>query len=69
VLHDGRYERLPPDADTVLRSRVFPGLWLDSQSLLTENQQRVLEILEQGLSDPLHVEFVQQLQKTRTPQT
>jgi len=29
VLHEGRYEPLPPAADGLLRSTVFPGLWLD----------------------------------------
>ena len=32
VLRAGHYERLVPDARGVLRSEVFPGLWLDACS-------------------------------------
>jgi hypothetical protein len=30
---DGKYREIPPDSDGILRSRVFPGLWLDILAL------------------------------------
>ena len=32
-LRDGVYEPLQPDADGILRSEVFPGLWLPMDAL------------------------------------
>jgi Uma2 family endonuclease len=57
VLRGGRYERLPPEADGVLRSEVFPGLWLDAQALLAGDLRQVRTILEHGLSSPAHAAF------------
>lgn len=60
-LVDGRYRVLPPDADGLWRSRVFPGLWLDGNALLSGNLQRVLDRLQDGLRSPEHSDFVAQL--------
>ncbi len=32
VLRDGEYVNMSPSADGLLRSEVFPGLWLDARS-------------------------------------
>jgi Uma2 family endonuclease len=61
VLVDGRYQLLSPDADGVLRSRVFPGLWLDGKALLAANLQQVLAKLEDGLRSAEHQAFVADL--------
>lgn len=61
VLIDGRYEPLPPDADGLWRSRVFPGLWLDGQALLSGNVRQVLARLQEGLRSPEHERFVADL--------
>jgi hypothetical protein len=58
ILREGRFDRLPPDADGVTRSVVFPGLWLDASALLTSDLTRVLAVLRDGLSDPTHAAFV-----------
>lgn len=58
---DGRFEEKSPDADGILRSVVFPGLWLDPQALLALNARRLLEVLRTGLATPEHAAFVQQL--------
>ena len=34
VNRDGRFEPMPPAADGILRSTVFPGLWLDPAALV-----------------------------------
>ena len=57
----GSYQLLPIGPDGVLRSLVFPGLWLDGQALITGNMLRVLEVLNQGLASPEHAEFLARL--------
>jgi hypothetical protein len=64
VLENGEYLRLEPDAGGTLRSPVFPGLWLDVGALLDGNLQRVLEVVQQGVAAPEHLEFVARLQRT-----
>jgi Uma2 family endonuclease len=63
VLREGEYRRLEPDAEGVLRSEVFPGLWLDPKALLAGDLPRVLEVLERGLASPEHAAFVERLAK------
>lgn len=60
-LEAGEYLELEPDANGVLRSRVFPGLWLAAADLLAGEMQRVLAVLQTGLEAAEHGEFVQQL--------
>ena len=57
----GNYELLPPDAAGVLRSRVFPGLWLDARALLAGDMRKVLAKLDEGLASEEHQAFVAQL--------
>src|SRR5436305_9282057 len=52
VLRGGQYEPLPAGPDGVLRSEVFPGLWLDPGALLAGDLLRVLAVLQQGLATP-----------------
>ena len=66
ILVDGRYQILPPDADGIHRSRVFPGLWLDGKSLLKREMTKVLAVLQSGLASPEHQSFVELLAKRRT---
>jgi Uma2 family endonuclease len=61
-LRQGRYELLAPDAAGIIRSEVFPSLWLDVQALLAGNMARVLEVLQQGLASADHAAFVAGLQ-------
>jgi len=61
VLENGEYVRLAPDADSLLRSRVFPRLWFDVAALLNGNLQRVLQVVQQGVASPEHAEFVERL--------
>ena len=62
VLHEGRYDRLPLDAEGIYRSRVLPGLWLDPAAMIAGNFDRVLEVIQQGVASPAHQEFVARLQ-------
>ncbi len=61
VLVGDRYEQMPPDADGLWRSRVFPGLWLDGKSLLSGDLGQVLARLQEGLQSPEHQRFVVEL--------
>ncbi len=65
VLVDGDYQAIEPDRDGILRSRVFPGLWLDVAALFTLDSPRLLEVLRQGLQTPEHEEFVERLNAQR----
>jgi Uma2 family endonuclease len=60
-LQEGDYVSLPIDADGTIRSRVFPGLWLAVEDLLTGNMVQVLAVLQAGLAAAEHDGFVQQL--------
>lgn len=60
-LNAGEYIKVEPNADGVICSQVFPGLWLDKTALLTGNLAKVLETLHQGLASEEHQAFVQKL--------
>jgi Uma2 family endonuclease len=62
-LQEGEYVPLPVDEDGVIRSQVFPGLWLAVDNLLAGNMGRVLAVLQEGLAAPEHTAFVQQRSK------
>jgi hypothetical protein len=66
VLVNDRYQTLTPDADGLLRSRTFPGLWLDGNALLAGNTQEVLTRLQDGLNTAEHKDFVAKLAARRT---
>lgn len=55
VLRDEGYQRLQPDADGILRSQVFPGLWLQPAAIWANDLTMMLGVLQQGLAAPAHV--------------
>ena len=55
---DGAYAELPPDTDGLLRSREFPGLWLDPAALLAGDRPALKVALAAGLASPEHAAFV-----------
>ncbi len=57
-LEEGEYIQLEGDAEGVIHSQVFPGLWLDKSALLSGNLAQVLEVLQQGLSTVEHQNFI-----------
>ncbi len=66
VNRDGRFEPMHPAADGILRSIVFPGLWLDPAALVRGEKTTVKAVLQQGLNSPEHAEFVARLERART---
>jgi Uma2 family endonuclease len=61
VLREGQYQKLSFAADGVIRSEVFPGLWLAPGALLAGDLASVLRVVQDGLASPEHREFVQRL--------
>jgi Uma2 family endonuclease len=61
VWREGRYESLPAGPDGVIRSEIFPGLWLDTAALLADDLPRVHKVLHQGLASQEHADFVARL--------
>jgi Uma2 family endonuclease len=62
-LQDGEYVSLPVE-DGVVKSRVFPGLWLAIDSMVAGDMAQVLAVLQQGLAAPEQAAFVQQLSQS-----
>ena len=63
--NNGDYERLPATADSVVKSLVFPGLWLDLAAIIRHDFVRAHAVLQQGLQSPEHAAFVAALQAKR----
>jgi len=50
VLEDGAYTNLSADADGIMQSRVFPGLWLRAEDLLAGNLSGLVAAVNEGLA-------------------
>jgi|SRR5882672_1646026 len=64
-LEAGQYIQLSPDDDGVVRSRMFPGLWLDVEALLKDDMAKVLATLQQGLASSEHKDFGKRLSEVK----
>jgi len=62
----GRYKELVAHEDGLLKSHVFPGLWLDTDAVWNP-AGRLRKVAEAGLKSPEHAAFVQQLKSGRRP--
>lgn len=60
-LEQGEYVSLPVAEGNVIKSRVFPGLWLAAEDLLAGNMTRVLSVLQEGLAKAEYGSFVEKL--------
>ncbi len=61
VRNPGEYQLLTADANGIIQSLVFPGLWLAVEALLNNQMTQVLAVLQTGLNSTDHAEFVKQL--------
>jgi len=61
VLEADDYQVQCPDNQGIVRSRVFPGLWLSVSALLAGDMATVLAVLQQGINSPEHQAFVRSL--------
>lgn len=64
VLREGEYQKLVPDANGIIRSEIFPGLWLAPAALLSGDMATMVRIVHEGLASPEHQDFVQRLNRT-----
>jgi Uma2 family endonuclease len=58
---EGTYEHLQPDEAGILRSEIFPGLWLAVPALFAGDLAAVLAELQRGLASPEHATFLERL--------
>jgi Uma2 family endonuclease len=65
VRRRGRFRDLAPGKNGVIRSEMFPGLWLDADALLRRDRKRLLAVIRQGLASPEHEAFMAKLAKVR----
>ena len=54
---EGREFRLQIPENGVVKSQLFPGLWLDTQALLAKNVPQLYGTLEQGMATPEYLAF------------
>ena len=59
---EGQYDLLTPNDFGILQSRIFPGLWLQSEAFWADDLETVLATLRKGLKTTAHAEFVEKLQ-------
>jgi len=60
-----RRRQLRRDAKGVIRSRIFPGLWLNVAALLAENSNQLIATLNEGVGSQEHSKFVEKLRRNR----
>jgi hypothetical protein len=65
ALKGGQYVPMIP-VDGILRSEVFPGLWLDPQALIDDDPAAALRVLQNGVESPEHAQFVTLLKSRAT---
>jgi Uma2 family endonuclease len=63
VLEAGRYVLAIADDRCIIRSQVFPGLWLSVNGLRQGNRSEVLAVLHSGLQTAEHQAFVERLNR------
>ena len=56
-LRQGEYQEIAPAPDGLLKSRAFPGLWLDAPALLRADVKTALASLRRGLDSAEHAAF------------
>ncbi len=62
-----RFAPLGRDGDGLIRSRTFPGLWLDPDAMMANDKPRLIAALNLGLASPEHAAFVADLRRRRGP--
>jgi Uma2 family endonuclease len=60
-LENGKYQRLSANKQSIIESKVFPGLRLNLKAMLEEDLQQVLADLQKGLQSKKYKEFSRSL--------
>ena len=50
-LMEGKYREIAAEADGLLRSRVFPGLWLDPEALWNNDRASILALIQRAAGE------------------
>jgi hypothetical protein len=61
VLRGSDYVKLMPDADGLLKSEQFPGLWVHPEQLVRKDVESALKPLDRGLASAEYQAFVKRL--------
>jgi Uma2 family endonuclease len=64
----GRFVDLHAGSDGIMKSRAFPGLWLDPTAFFERPTRRLLAVLRRGLESEEHAAFVAGLEGRRKAQ-
>jgi Uma2 family endonuclease len=60
-LKDGQYIKLQPNKQNMIKSEVFPGLWLGIDYLLKYKLAEVIKTVQQGLNTTEHQNFIRKI--------
>jgi Uma2 family endonuclease len=60
-LTESGFRMIEPGADGLLRSRIFPGLWLDPQALWDGSLPALSAVVQRGTTSSEHARFVERL--------
>lgn len=60
-LKDGEYIKLQPDKQNIIKSEVFPGLWLKLDALLNYDLAEVIKTVQQGSNIAKHQDFIRRI--------
>ena len=63
VLRGGQFTPLAAGPDGIIRSEVFPGLWLDAAALVRGDLAGVLQVVNRGVASSEHAAFVDRLRQ------
>ena len=61
ALQSNEYITLEPDESGIIRSQVFPGLWLNVEAFVAGDLTTVYQTLQSGIADEAHQRFVEKL--------
>jgi Uma2 family endonuclease len=60
-LRERQYRHIRPDSDGLVKSKVFPGLWIDVLALQSREARKAFEVVQQGTASPENAAFVERL--------
>ncbi|MEL4896168.1 Uma2 family endonuclease [Crocosphaera sp. Alani8] len=60
-LKNEKYIKLQADENGIIKSEIYPGLWLELTALLNGDLVKVLEVLKQGIDTLEHKNFCQKI--------
>jgi Uma2 family endonuclease len=65
VNRDGQFQPMAAASDGILRSTVFPRLWLEPAALVRGDRATLKAVIQQGLDSPEHAKFVARLERAQ----